>query len=97
MTKYKQQVEDMLSAHKDVFDSFKKIHSQYESDPKKWQTKFNEEGQPVLLLIKRWENNLCSKSESTKYGKYSNTLADKFWVEVRKVFPKVDYIGMETA
>jgi hypothetical protein len=94
MTKYKQQVQDMLQAHQKEFDTFKKLHDKYTLDPKKWQDQFNEEGQPILILIKRWENNLCSKSESTKYGKFSNTLADKFWGEVRAVFPKIDYVGM---
>lgn len=95
MSKYKKQVQEMLDAHSIIFKAFKELHDKYAEDPKKWQEKYNEEGQPVLLLIKRWENNLCSKSESTKYGKFSNTLADKFWAEVRNVFPKIDYVGME--
>ena len=92
--KYKQQVQDMLSAHQDVFKQFKKIHDEYEKDPSMWQEKFNEEGIKVLPIIQRWENNLCSKSESGKYGRFSNNLADKFWGEVRTIFPKIDYVGM---
>ena len=84
----------MLEAHKAAFESFRVIHDKYAEDPKVWEEQYNEEGQPILILIKRWENNLCSKSESTKYGKFSNTLADKFWAEVRNVFPKIDYVGM---
>lgn len=95
MTKYKQQVQDMLNAHQDIFSAFKELHDNYANDPKSWQEKFNEEGQKVLLIIQRWENNLCSKSESGKYGKFSSKLADKFWEEIRIIFPKINYVGLQ--
>ncbi|HUD44013.1 MAG TPA: hypothetical protein VMR41_00555 [Patescibacteria group bacterium] len=95
MTKYKQQVQDMLIAHQDIFNRFKLIHDKYMQDPEKWQKQFNEEGQEILHIVKRWENNLCLKSESGKYGKFSNSLADKFWKEIKIVFPKIDYIGLQ--
>lgn len=94
MSKYKKQVQEMLDIHKDIFDSFKQLHDKYAEEPEKWQEKFNEEGKPVLLMIQRWENNLCAKSESGKYGKFSHTLSDKFWTEIRAHFPKIDYIGL---
>lgn len=94
MSKYKKQVEEMLEANKKLFDDFKILHAKYAEDPKKWQEKFNEEGQQILMIIQRWENNLCAKSESGKYGKFSSNLADKFWAEVRILLPKIDYVGM---
>jgi len=94
MSKYKKQVQEMLEVHDELFKSFKKLHDNYAEDPKKWQEKFNEEGQAVMLIIQKWENNLCSKSESGKYGKFSNTLADKFWEEIRINFPKINYVGL---
>lgn len=94
MIKYKQQVQEMLEAHEEIFKSFKDIHDKYLEDPNKWQEKFNEQGQEVLHIIKRWENNLCSKTESGKYGKFSSKLADKFWEEIRIIFPKIDYVGL---
>jgi hypothetical protein len=96
MVKYKQQVQDMLSAHKDIFDAFKHLHDNYEKDPKKWQNEFNEKGSEVQAIIRRWENNLCGKSESGKYGKFSSTLAEKFQNEIRTHFPKIDFIGMKS-
>jgi hypothetical protein len=95
MSKYKKQVEEMLERHHDIFTAFKEIHDKYAQDPKKWQDQLNEEGREVMILIQRWDNNLCSKSESGKYGKFSSTLSDKFWKEVRKVFPKIGYVGMK--
>jgi len=96
MVKYKQQVQDMLSAHDSVFKEFKRIHDAYVKDPKKWQDEFNEKGIEIQAIIRRWENNLCGKSESGKYGKFSSTLAEKFQSEIRIHFPKIDFIGMKS-
>jgi Zn-dependent M32 family carboxypeptidase len=94
MVKYKQQVADMLEFHKELFDRFKKIHDNYMTNPK-LQEQFNEVGMEVMPIIRRYENNLCSKSESGKYGTFSSTLADKFQAELRKHFPKLDSIGLK--
>lgn len=96
MSKYKQQFEDMLLRHKAQFDAFKELHDKYAADPKKYQEQFNEEGEDILIIIQRWDNNLCAKSEGGKYGKFSNNLSEKFWGEVRAMFPKIDYVGVES-
>jgi hypothetical protein len=95
MVKYKQQIKEMLEIHHALFASFKDIHDKYVAEPKKYQQLFNQEGEKILPIIRRYENGLCSKSESGKYGKFSNTLADKFWAEIRSLFPKIDYIGLQ--
>jgi hypothetical protein len=95
MVKYKQQVQDMLSVHKDVFETFKKLHDNYEKDPKKWQDEFNEKGIEIQAIIRRWENSLCGKSESGRYGKFSSNLAEKFREEIKVYFSKIDYIGVK--
>src|ERR1700691_6570801 len=96
MVKYKQQVQDMFSANEEIFKAFKELHDKYEKDPKKWQDEFNEKGFAIQALLRRWENNLCGKSESGQYGKFSSTLADKFREEVKVHFPKIDFIGMKS-
>jgi hypothetical protein len=96
MQKYKQQVKDMLESHEDVFKKFKKVHDAYVINPAEMQEALNEAGRDIIPLVQRWENNLCSKSEGGKYGKFSSGLADKFWAEVRVHFPKIDYVGMRT-
>ncbi len=93
MVKYKQQVQDMLEVHSEIFKEFKKIHDAYALDPKKWQNVFNEKGREIIPILARWENNLCAKSESGKYGKFSSTLADKFREEIKVHFPQIDFIG----
>ena len=96
MAKYKQQIEDMLAAHEALFKEFKAIHDEYVKNPKHWQEAFNEKGREIIPIIARWENNLCSKSESGKYGVFSSKLADKFREEIKIHFPKIDYIGMKS-
>lgn len=95
MSKYKKQVDEMLEMHSDLFKKFKVLHDKYAEDPKKWQDQLNEEGKEVMMLIQRWDNNLCSKSESGRYGKFSSNLSEKFWAEVYKIFPKIGYVGMK--
>ena len=94
MQKYKQQVIDMIEAHKDEFKKFKSVHDEYMKDPDALQEKLNEVGKDILPIVQRWDNNLCAKSEGGKYGKFSSNLSDKFWTEVRVHFPKIDYVGM---
>jgi len=93
MAKYKQHVLDMLEIHADIFNEFQKIHDAYTKDPHKWQEAFNEKGREILPILARWENTLCAKSESGKYGKFSSALADKFRNEVKLHFPHIDTLG----
>lgn len=83
-----------MNNHKELFDEFKVIHDKYEASAKKWQNEFNEKGQEILEVIRKYENMLCSQSEGGKYGKFSAKLAEKFWEPVRAQFPKIDFIGM---
>jgi hypothetical protein len=84
----------MLEYHHDLFKSFKELHDKYAIDPKKFQEEFNEEGQKIMVVLRRYENSLCSKSEGGKYGKFSSNLADKYWSEIRTIFPKIDMVGV---
>ena len=84
----------MLDNHKDVFHSFKHLETLYNQDAKKYQHDFNEKGEEVLAIIRRYENMLCSHSEGGKYGKFSAKLSDKYWEMIRKYFPKIDYVGV---
>lgn len=94
MTKHQQYFQDMLETHQELFDEFKKIHDAYAEDPQTLQKDFNEKGQDVLRLIRKYENMLCGKSESGRYGKFSTKLSDKFWGEIRAYFPKIDFVGI---
>jgi len=95
MVKYKQQVQDMIEWNKELFTQFRQVHDRYILNPKEVQEEFTEIGMKVMPIVKRFENNLCAKSESGRYGKFSSNLSDKFWGEVRAIFPKIDFIGYQ--
>jgi len=93
--KYKKVFEEMLRQNKPVFDEFKKIHDNYRANPKTYKDQFNEEGEKIQMIIRRYENQLCSHSENGGFGKFTGNLSEKFWGEIRKVFPKIDEIGVQ--
>lgn len=92
--KYQQYFQDMMEYHKELFDEFRTIHDQYAQEPHKYQKQFNEVGEKVLEIIRRYENMLCSQSEGGKYGKFSSNLSEKFWQPIRATFSKIDHIGL---
>ncbi|MEK7605149.1 MAG: hypothetical protein AAB478_01355 [Patescibacteria group bacterium] len=94
MSKYKEVFQDMVDYNGEVFASFQKLHDAYSLNPQQLQKAFNQEGERVLRIIRKYENILCGKSESGKYGKFSSTLSDKFWGEVRQRFPNIDKVGL---
>lgn len=95
MTKYKQTFDEMLSKNRELFIKFKITHDLYENDKKLWTEQFNREGKQVLEIIRDYENRLCGHSESGQYSKFSANLAEKFWSEVRKNYPKIDFVGVK--
>ncbi len=94
MTKYREYFERMLTNEKDKFDKFIKLHMQYSMDQDGLQEKFNKEGGEIVTIIREWESKLCSTSEKAGYGGYTSKLSEKFWEEVRKSFPLIDYVGV---
>ena len=94
-SKHQQYIQDMLETNEALFKQFEHIHKQYSQDAKKYKKEFDEIGESVLTVIRKYENMLCSHSESGKYGKFSSKLSDKFWEAIRGKFPKIDFVGVE--
>lgn len=94
-SKHQQYFQDMLENNEELFKQFEHIHKAYTEDAKKYKKEFDEVGENVLSIVRKYENMLCSHSESGKYGKFSSKLSDKFWEAVRGKFPKIDFIGVE--
>lgn len=84
-----------MEQNNEAFVSFKKIHNLYQKEPDKWQEQFNSQGRDILDIIRRFEKQLCGKSENSGYGAFSGKLAEKFWGEIRCFFPKIDFIGVK--
>lgn len=94
MVKYKKAYIDMVKDYDEFFKKFKEIHDNFESDPDEWREKFNEQGVKILRIVRRYENSLCSKSENTGFGKFSENLSEKFWAEVRILLPLIDRVEL---
>lgn len=95
MTKSQQYFQDMMEVNSDAFTAFKEVHDKYAIDPKKYQQEFNEIGEKVMLIIRKYENLLCNFAEGGKYGKFSSNTAETFWNLIRKAFPKIDFVGIK--
>ena len=85
----------MLAKNRELFIRFKLIHDQYLTNPKENEAQFNELGSKILEKIRFYENRLCGHSEQGQYSKFSANLADKFWTEVRKNYPRIDFVGIK--
>lgn len=85
----------MVGQNKSLFNSFKKTHDLYVENPKKFKSQFNDEGDEVLIIIRRYENLLCRHSENGGFGKFSGGLVEKFWKEIRILLPKIDEVGIK--
>ena len=95
MTKYKQYFQQMLSANQALFDDFKKIHDLFAADQKTYSAEFNEKGEIIMEIVRDWEKRLCARMEGGKNGVYSANLSEKFQAEVKKVYPKIDLVGVK--
>lgn len=95
MSEYKKMIDRMVSENKELFENFKDIHDNYTLKPSEWQKIFNEYGNEVVEIVRDYERKLCANMSTGKYGSYSANLSQKFWDEVRKVFPKIDFVGVK--
>jgi hypothetical protein len=95
MSRYKELFDEMLAKNRELFIKFKIVHDLYASNPKENYQEFNELGEQILPIIREYENILCGHSEQGQFSKYSANLADKFWTEVRKNYPRIDFVGIK--
>jgi hypothetical protein len=46
-------------------------------------------------ILHFYEKQLCGKSERSGMGVYSSKLAEKFWLEIKKKLPMIDFVGVK--
>lgn len=85
----------MTEQNKELFANFRMVHDSYIINPEANKARFNEVGSEILDVIRHYESVLCGKSENGGFGKFSSNLSQKFWNEVRKDFPKIDFVGIK--
>lgn len=95
MKQHQKIFEDMLSSRKHLFARFKQLNDDYAQNPDRVKEEFNRVGEEVLGLIRHYENILCGATEHSQYSKFSSSLSEKFWSQIRTVFPKIDFVGVE--
>lgn len=93
MVKYKEYFNKMCDENKKVFDEFLFIHNLYKENKKANQVIFNEQGATVRRIIEDWDRRLCNTMEKGNNATYSARLSEKFWGEVRTLFPLIDFVG----
>lgn len=93
MVKYKEYFKRMCEENKKVFDEFLFIHNLYKENKKANQVIFNEQGATVRRIIEDWDRRLCNTMEKGNNATYSARLSEKFWGEVRTIFPLIDFVG----
>jgi hypothetical protein len=93
MVKYKEYFKKMCEEHKDDFNAFLRVHQQYQSNKKVHQNAFNEQGKAIRRIIEEWDKRLCNTMEKGNNATYSARLSEKFWGEVRTLFPLIDFVG----
>jgi hypothetical protein len=94
MIKYKTYVKDMYEANKNLFAEFKLLHDLFAKNKKSYQANFNSQGEVIMRILHDWEAKLCGHMEKGNNAVYSARLAEKFWEEVRKTYPLIDFIGV---
>lgn len=95
MVKYKEYFQKMCMENKTLFVDFRFIHDLYQKDKQGNQVVFNEKGAEVRKIIEDWDHRLCSHMEKGKNSNYSANLSEKFWGEVRSLFPLIDFVGVK--
>lgn len=93
--KYKQFVELLYKNNTKTFEQFREIHDGYVEDPEKWADEFHSFGRKAMDAARDWERRLCSGSERGKFAKFSAKLAEKYWEEIEKDWPKIREVGLK--
>lgn len=95
MREYQKAFHTMIEQHKELFDTFKSIHDAYVINPDLNKAKYNDIGRQVVDIIQDTDRKLCAQMGKGMYSKFSQNLSQKLWDEVRKVYPKIDFVGVQ--
>lgn len=92
--KYKQYYQNMVSQNEQAFSSFKLVHDGYVAGKVNQET-YNKKGMKVVDMVRDWDRRLCSAMGKGAFSKYSETLSEKFWNEIRKDYSQIDKVGVK--
>jgi hypothetical protein len=95
MQRYQEYYQKMIDENGEIFKKFFDVHDRYVMNPQITQDEFNSVGREIVEIIHDYERRLCGNSEKGQYARFSAKLAEKFWGEARKDFPKIDFVGVK--
>lgn len=95
MVKYKEFFNLMFEQNKEQFQKFMLLCQDYLKDKNKYSEQFHSEGREIRDIVEFWERKLCKQMENGNKSVYSTNLAEKFRLEVKKIFPCFDEIGVK--
>lgn len=88
--KYKKLFDEMYDLNKALFDEYEAMLGKYDKDKKAYASSAVDLQNKLLRLLKKTEDRLCMRSETTGHANYSLALAEKFWEVVRARVPRID-------
>ncbi len=95
MTKYQQYYQKMWESNKEILSGFMDVHDRFKKDRKKYSGEFNQQGKQVRELMEDWDKRLCQQMEKGQNAVFSSKVSEKFWNEVKKDFPLIEFVGVE--
>jgi gamma-glutamylcysteine synthetase len=94
-SKYKQYYQDMIKQNSQLFEQFKIVHDNFVDDPDKYKKEFNDVGEKVMEIVRSFEQRLTSQMTGSGFGKFATNVTDKFKAEIKKDYPKIDFVGVK--
>jgi hypothetical protein len=88
--KYKKLFDEVYSLNKSLFEEYLAVLENYDRDKASYASLAVDLQNKLLRLLKKTEDRLCMRSETTGHANYSLALAEKFWEEVRAKVPRID-------
>lgn len=95
MTKYQAYYQKMWETHKTLLSEFLDTHDKFKSDRKKYSKEYNDKGKAVREIMEEWDARLCQQMERGQNAVFSSKVSEKFWNEVKKDFPLIEFVGVE--
>lgn len=95
MTKIQKVVAEMYEKNAATFAEFQPIHDAFMRDRLKNQQAFNTQGKTIIEILRFYETQVCGKQERSGMGVYSSKLAEKYWAEIKKKLPLIDFVGVK--
>ena len=84
----------MVEQNQKLFSEFEEVLGKYAEPEILSQDEFHDVGRKVVDVVRDWDRRLCSAMGKGQFSKYTELLSEKFWDEVRVIFPLIDQVGV---